>query len=1437
MQAQPAHPRRKDTFDLRDQIHPDDTRHAHQQYEGEHSVMEDSSDAEGEDMGQDSMDIIDHGYGAERDHDIDADDHESDDAIGDYMSDSSSSLSIPNESIDFDLVYSLTNFAATVEGQASVVKGDSLFLMDDSNSYWWLVRVLKTQEVGYIPAENIETPFERLARLNRHRNVDLASATLAEKSSLNPAAAKSSRNKNRVHITAPADSSNGEKRAVAFRPSSSVFRYPPAVWNEEDEDADEEWDEDDIEIEDALVKDETMDDDMNRDGDIVQVDIGDDGGNGREQSQDVQMVWDEDGRQADAPTLLQSGVNDPIVADRQVQQQQNLDLAQQQQQSQLRDQTSRERLVVQQEQQGQSQQTGRSSTSPLLDPADATETRRLVITPSVARDEPAEQQVAPLQQQKKPGPLLPSAIIEKRQQELEQERKRTREEIEAAEEASRKRAAKGRELGLGAPPVQAQVQQKELTRSASQETRSSTGSSANSGGKLRKDRGDKDRDAEESEKENGKDKKKKAGVFAGLFGRRKDKDKGSKASIENIGAAATDSRVRGSEDSGVSSAQSHGHSSLANYSPETSRGSHSPAPSGRPQLQQRSVPAQQQQQQPQQGSSPPQAASPPQSPPQQPISLLRERDQQQQALYQQYLKRSPSSPPEQPSYATQSASLVMPSQGSGSLSSSPNSSGFGLGLAPANPMFRTQGGRPGSLILSSAPGMDGQSGIGVPELSVIRVFAGRGLQSDATFKTVLLNSSTTASDLVRQAMQRFRLAAGEDAGDYYLTVKQVEGSSLQLNPDEKPLGVFEQLVEEAMELPKVKRSSMGSISSIASNLSAHPAIRKLPMNDFTDDSAVKFYLNRRSSGGDNSPTYGDEDTLTNDSTLSADSDASGVKVRGQFLSVSTSLASSVSPERFSSPSVRFALQLVIYPDELPDNMVFDPHTEAIVFKETLRDRSQSSATVNPGVSQSQRKKFFNFPKNITVAEVIELGLERFGILEGVVDGGDEVEDKLTKRRSISRVRYILTVQGDGQERELQPSSKVVDAFARPPVFRRSGELKRRSVDSAQLLLGTMDDVQSDDPVFVLRRAVAYRSTSSRHHRLSAPLDEVALSHLHRDSSASDSSSSPAIQDESKSRQPSRQEIIAAQRAASRANQKAMLSTQANSQRGVDVVLPDKGMLRSQRHDTDSRMRYSYVQPDGESYDISDIVEEEFKASESMRSVTTPTGSSKDLLSGVMNGAQPNALISRVLNKINGKNGSVSQSSSSSTVTSSMYSDDERSDTMDSRAATPTASTIAALRSMTPTTAKPTEMSSRSRSVTPLASAPPSNTSHRQYQPSIESIMSDISDYRTAASGTPLAMTSIHTVRSPSPLQPKRLRIPKDEFGLTEMLAIINSKASLGKQPPPPQPDEVDRLLFGTELDAESIHPQIRDVYAGTFKKMKELDAELDSLLQKTMHLF
>lgn len=94
------------------------------------------------------------------------------------------------EDIDFEFVYALHTFVATVEGQANATKGDTMVLLDDSNSYWWLVRVVKDGSIGksrldvlrarltllgYLPAEHIETPTERLARLNKHRNVDVGS--------------------------------------------------------------------------------------------------------------------------------------------------------------------------------------------------------------------------------------------------------------------------------------------------------------------------------------------------------------------------------------------------------------------------------------------------------------------------------------------------------------------------------------------------------------------------------------------------------------------------------------------------------------------------------------------------------------------------------------------------------------------------------------------------------------------------------------------------------------------------------------------------------------------------------------------------------------------------------------------------------------------------------------------------------------------------------------------------------------------------------------------------------------------------------------------------------------------------------------------------------------------------------------------------------------
>ncbi|KAK4517835.1 bud emergence protein 1 [Mucor velutinosus] len=162
------------------------------------------------------------------------DDSEEDELMIEDASSMSSSPSIPDENINFDLVYALHTFVATVEGQASVVKGDALILMEDTNIYWWLVEVLKTREVGYIPAENIETPYERLARLNKHRNVEITSPSIHDTTPL-PLVAQHPLNPTR-------------RVTIGDESMSKIFHYEVESEIDEDEDQEryEEMDEDDL---------------------------------------------------------------------------------------------------------------------------------------------------------------------------------------------------------------------------------------------------------------------------------------------------------------------------------------------------------------------------------------------------------------------------------------------------------------------------------------------------------------------------------------------------------------------------------------------------------------------------------------------------------------------------------------------------------------------------------------------------------------------------------------------------------------------------------------------------------------------------------------------------------------------------------------------------------------------------------------------------------------------------------------------------------------------------------------------------------------------------------------------------------------------------------------------------------------------------------------
>jgi hypothetical protein len=62
----------------------------------------------------------------------------------------------------------------------------------------------------------------------------------------------------------------------------------------------------------------------------------------------------------------------------------------------------------------------------------------------------------------------------------------------------------------------------------------------------------------------------------------------------------------------------------------------------------------------------------------------------------------------------------------------------------------------------------------------------------------------------------------------------------------------------------------------------------------------------------------------------------------------------------------------------------------------------------------------------------------------------------------------------------------------------------------------------------------------------------------------------------------------------------------------------------------------------------------------------------------------------------------------------------------------------------------------------------------------------------------------------------------DDFGVSQMMAVIEFVGTVPKLPKPPL-DPVDAMLFGRDIDMGSLHPQVRNIYADAFKQLEDMD--------------
>ncbi|PWN41355.1 hypothetical protein IE81DRAFT_178225 [Ceraceosorus guamensis] len=1165
-----------------------DNQHGGASAQGGRRMYADNSDSDHED------------YGPQGETEVGMDGNSDDDGVYDEEEedDLSSSPSIPDENIDFDLVYALHNFVATVEGQATVHKGNDLTLLDDSNSYWWLVRVLRTSEVGYIPAENIETPFERLARLNKHRNVDLTSATdddhnqvpdkiynshLVKQRSFGvnggisahsgKLSALSRRNAGGPPAHILKEQKRIGKRGVLFGPSTYLEHSGNEMSSDEEGDYDEEAEEGEMDGE-----------DYDEEGTEAQGD-----GSGAQGASGVTDVRSR-GEPVDAGLAGVGAARGPVQGsgasgsafDRlepddgmdwdageaeRVQQAQQARNRQEQAQAQATAQQQQQQTATQQQQRASAEQarqaSERSSGGSQISPRQQAQLGQTGLQTS-----PSQQQRGPVgspgsppyspeqaqlqgQQQYTLGAGIPGSL---RPGEAPGQHARN---VSSSERSISSLSSAG---GQPATPSQIQAERaRASTELAGQAGRVSPAapSSMKADRDSRRMSNRKSRGEEDAYVPEEKTTKKRSGVFSGLFSRSKDKKDRKSATFSDDAATG-----RSSEDSFAGSAGNR------------RSGAMSP------------------------GMSPGLAG-----PPQNYGRTMQDRDRVVQEAYQrQFLTDSNKSANQSAADAAAMAAL-----------------GNEYSPGPHPQSFQPGKTRPGSLI--GTPSY-------VPMLNVMRVFAGDAIGSEATFKTVLLNEATSAEDLVKQAMQRFRVAVDSNPDDYYLTVKLLEGEERALGALEKPLQVYDKLSESSPDqisaaIPSVKRSSVGSISSISSNLSLKPAITRLG-EDFGDDHAVKFFLHRRAplsargagtsdQGSSTDTAYGGQGLFPTNDPKQSGSSGIGIPLGpGSQRNSATSTLTPESAEAIAAATARFALRLIIFPSDLPEGTVFDPQTNALIPEAVLRERGPGGLVPGEGVEQRYREKVLALPRNTTVAEVIEQGLDRFGVMEGLVEGGDDVEDRTSRRRSKGRVRYGLSADIRGDERPLGPASKVLDAYLKQPVFRdapgnrRSADGKRRSFDAATLL-AMVSDLRADDPVFILRqvqqplKAKGARPLSPTENvlldkineRRQAELETVQATPLTRtaEDPAAPFNPSPPVANQSGM---SRQEIIAAQRAAAHERRAAVLGAQRNAQQGVDVVLADEARIRSSRAGENGKVRYSYVPNSGAEQDISNIIEDVLK---------------------------------------------------------------------------------------------------------------------------------------------------------------------------------------------------------------------------------------------------
>ncbi|KAF9930864.1 hypothetical protein FBU30_011153 [Linnemannia zychae] len=253
------------------------------------------------------------------------------------------------------------------------------------------------------------------------------------------------------------------------------------------------------------------------------------------------------------------------------------------------------------------------------------------------------------------------------------------------------------------------------------------------------------------------------------------------------------------------------------------------------------------------------------------------------------------------------------------------------------------------------------------EFITLRVYPGNVDFGASMYKTVVVTPSTMASDVAHQAVVKFRLAPDGTAstGDFYLTVKGVDGDETVLQATDKPMAIYQSLTAHlTTPLPPNHRLSISSVSSMMSvNSTGSQGSNSSPAMPGTPTL-------RRTGSGKNEPHQRSIRFLLNKK----------IKRAGSISAASTSMPST--PTTPTAPLDDFFwVKVVCQAQDLPQSMVLLEGMGSAMEKVDSRTHGQSFAT--------KVEHWIPMHSTSNAGDVIFKTLEKVGIRSGVVDGVPE----------------------------------------------------------------------------------------------------------------------------------------------------------------------------------------------------------------------------------------------------------------------------------------------------------------------------------------------------------------------------------------------------------------------------------------------------------------